>query len=372
MSEVNNQEIPSKPEPQTVPEKSKEEPKMAESEKNAKEEETVKESVRKMMAEITTENFSQNIQKVRKFKNEGNLEMSLDMLDAMIKKGTSLFEEFDVRLAEPYFRLGDVLLQDLENRNDLFGNIPKKNGSANGQNKEELSTRDQEIQVSWENMEIARVILEKYLKKEGQEMKDVKKYSLMLADIFKRLGECENLKENFTKAKEEMLKGIKILEEVENIQTSRLLSEFYFLISRTVAYEGKPGHAKEAKMFIEKAIVIISKLSENEQNSNELKKELESIMTIMKNKRDDLKEEIESTSPINPEQIKKAISSTKFATATSFPKSQLKSSKINKLGVFGKGQEITSKQLADKSLETPKDLPKAIKKVQMEAPEQST
>jgi tetratricopeptide (TPR) repeat protein len=223
-------------------------------------------------------------------------------------------------------------------------------------------------------MEIARVLLEKYLANKSQlEVNDAREKSLLLAEIFRRFGDCESFKENFTKAKEEFLKSIKILEEIEDKETSRRLSSNYYLIGITVNHEAKVGHAKEAKIYIEKAIAIMENVSKKDDMDEVTKKEVSSLLSMMKQKRDDLKEEIETTNPADPDAIKKAISQTKFNTSTSFPKSQLKDVKVNKLGVFGKGKETMSKKLKEPAtLITREEISKPIKKVQTETPKETS
>lgn len=307
----------------------------------------VSETVKKMMEGLNETNYLAGIDLARKYKQEAGRDKCLDMLEAMIKKGLQLFGEFDVRLARPYFRLGDVLLQKLEDQNELFGdNIEKK---KKGDSSEPvLSEREEEIKVAWENLEIARVILEKHLERKDLSLEDTRSHNLGLADIFKRIGECENLKENFTKAREELAKGISILEGFENKNESRLLSENYYLLSRTISYEAKPGYAKEAKVYLDKAIEIIEAKSKSETSDEALKKELAMILGMMTKNREDLVEEINATDPADLQEIKKAISKTGNSTMTAFPKSQLKEGgKVNKLGIFGKGSETLSKKLKE-------------------------
>lgn len=342
----------------------------------------VKEEVKKMMEELTAENFSEGMQKARQFKKEGAPEKCLDMLEAMTRKGAKLFGDYDVRLASPYFRLGDVLLQRIEEQNDVFGENFDKKTKGSGEGKEELSEREEAIKVAWQNIEIARVFLQKFLEKEGLELAEIREKSLLLAEVFKRLGECENLKENFTKAKEELTKAIKILEEVEEKETSRVLSENYFLMSLTIGLEGKPGCAKEAKIYIEKAIEIIQKLSESEKIEELKKAEFKEILKIMQQKKEDLKEEIEATNPVDKEAIQKAISKTAQPTSTAFPKPQLQGASVNKLGTFGKKSVAEKPPRKDQNESVSKKLqepakcrsegkvgpnPKALKKVQTEA-----
>ena len=311
-----------------------------------------KASVRQIMDSIAEAGFEGHIKRARKLKSEGDREGCLDVLDAMVRKGKLLFGDFDVRLAGPFFRLGDVLLQAVEDTDDVFGGLGKKGSGGE-------SGREEEIRVAWENLEIARVILEKHLGSEGLEMAQIREGSLLLADVFKRLGECENLKENFAKAREELKKGIELLERVEDVDRSRVLSEHCYLMSRTLSYEGRPGHAKEAKVFIGRAIRILETVEKESQG--QASAELKMVLEIMRCRRDDLQEELEATDPGDPKAIKEAIARTKFSTATSFPKSQLKGAKVHKLGSFGKGRKLP--QLAGESAPQKQN---GTKKVQME------
>lgn len=79
----------------------------------------------------------------------------------------------------------------------------------------------------------------------------------MLAEVYRRLGECENLKENFQKAQEEIQKAINLLEKQERSEVDRALSEAYFLMSCTVNYQGKAESAMQALKFLDKGIIII-------------------------------------------------------------------------------------------------------------------
>lgn len=128
-----------------------------------------KESVKQMMEGITSANICSALLEARKLKIAGNWEGCLDMIEAMIKKGGVLFgSDSHPRLAEGYYRLGDVLLQKLEDSNELFGDRlkTKKGDGAEGQSKQDPKAnvdREEEIKVAWENLEIARIVLEKHL-----------------------------------------------------------------------------------------------------------------------------------------------------------------------------------------------------------------
>ena len=82
----------------------------------------------------------------------------------------------------------------------------------------------------------------------------------LLADVYRRLGECENLKENFQKAREEIQKTIDLLEKEEQSTTNRALSEAYFLMCCTVVYQAKAESAGEARGFLVKGMKIIKKI----------------------------------------------------------------------------------------------------------------
>ena len=78
-----------------------------------------------------------------------------------------------------------------------------------------------------------------------------------MAEVYRRLGECENLKENFEKAQEEIQKAIDLLEKEKQSEVNRALSEAYFLMSCTVNYQAKADSAKQALGFLDKGITII-------------------------------------------------------------------------------------------------------------------
>lgn len=85
----------------------------------------------------------------------------------------------------------------------------------------------------------------------------------LLADVYRRLGECENLKENFQKAREEIQKTIDLLEKEKLSGTNRALSQAYFLMCCTVGYQAKAESAGQAQGFLEKGIKIIKKIKED-------------------------------------------------------------------------------------------------------------
>ena len=349
----------------------------------------LKASVKELMDQINEQNYSEGIGKARGFKSEGKMEMCLDMIEAMIKKGLEIFSsELDVRLAVPYFRLGDVLLQNLEDKNDLFaGGLTTKNeedGKTDkaGPQEEVPSERELEIQVAWENLEIARVILDKFMQQEGVSEQDISVKEMILADVLKRIGDCEILKENFAAAIQEIQKTIDILDKRPDKDCNRKLSETYYLMGCVIGYEAKPNAAAESKTMLQKALKIMGKISETIAETEVVsKKEIRATMNMILEKIKDLEEEIKEVPKNDVELIKATVTTNGFNTCKTFAKSQLGSTNVNKLGTFGKGtskgQEISSKKLQEPAsnnlLGTEKcDLNKVEKKVQCAETEKAT
>ena len=346
-------------------------------------EDPIKESVQKFMTGITQENYVQGMTVARAYKKEGSPEKCLDMIEALIRKGLLLFNNhFDVRLAVPYLRLGDVLLQNLEDQNELFGGETDKKidepNTNQSPDQNELSERDQEIKVAWENLELSRVILEKYLEKENLTSEDKKTKQLVLSDVYKRIGECENLKENFDKAQAEVQKSIQILENLEDKETNRRLGETYYLMSCIVSYQSKTESASSAKNYVEKSLQIMKKIEESIKPENKVQKEeINLVIRTMEEKVKDLEEEIKEGPIEDVAEIKKTIKQNAFNTTSSFPKSQLNgtaTAKVVNLGTFGKGssrvdencskklREPASKILGSQKQETTKE----VKKIQID------
>lgn len=293
----------------------------------------ISETVKEYMKTINLENFDDTMDRVRSLKKDNKMDCCFDLLEAMIQKGLELFNDpYHIKLATPYFKLGDLLLMKLEDENDLFGgNDNNKPGS------EQMTEREIEIEAAFQNLEIARVLLTKYLEKEGVEKTEAEviNYKLMLADVFKRLSEHEMLKENFGFALSELEKGIEILEEVENKEESRILSEFYFLKSCILGYFGEHQNLEKSKEFSKKAKIIIENYTDKYKDQQE---EMKILLKTIKTKILDLEEEIKETKKQNISKIKESIQQSGVQTTNAFPESQFKNNSAKKinLGNFGK------------------------------------
>jgi hypothetical protein len=316
----------------------------------------ISKTVKEFMTTITKENYDECIERVRSLKQDNKIESCFDLLEAMIHKGLEMFKDsYHIKLAIPYFKLGDLILMKIENDNDLFGG-----GAMNNEQKPDatpMSEREQEIETAFENLELSRVLISKFVQKEDTDLEQKKKYQLILADVFKRLSECEILKENFSLALAELDKGIEILELIEDLKTSRMLSEFYFLKSCIHSYCGDQENLLHSKSFAIKAKAIIDHhltTAKDSQNQTDLEG-LQLITKTMNDKILDLEEELKELPKQNQSQIKENIKKSTKATTTSFPKSQFENTpnlKIN-LGTFGKGKQSKNTETSSKQLNEP-------------------
>ena len=257
----------------------------------------------------------------------------------------------------------------MPNKNDDDAKADKAGAQA-----EVPSEREFEIQVAWENLEIARVILDKYMKQDGVLEEDINLKEMILADVLKRIGDCEILKENFVAAIQEIQKTIDILEKRSDKDCNRKLSETYYLMGCVIGYEAKPNAAVESKTMLQKALKIMGEINKSIPDTEIVsKKEIRGTMNMILEKIKDLEEEIKEVPKNDVELIKATVTKNGFNTCKTFAKSQLGSVNVNKLGTFGKGtsktQEISSKRLQEPAsnnlLGTEKgDLNKVEKKVQ--------
>lgn len=327
-----------------------------ESAQNTHEGDTAKEirkSVKEFMGTITMDNYDECMERVRSLKRDNKMENCFDLLEAMVHKGLEIFKDpYHIKLAIPYFKMGDLILLKIENENDLFGG-----GGMNNEQKPEItpmSEREKDMEAAFENLELSRVLISKFVDNESSDVVQKNKYNLILADVFKRLSECEILKENFDIALVELDKGIKILEKIEDLKTSRILSEFYFLKSCIHSYCGDHENLLQSKKYVINAKKIIDHHISN--NSNTDQESLKIIAKTMNDKILDLDEELKELPNQDIKKIKENIkSSTKSSTTTSFPKSQFENAPENKimLGTFGKGNKTSKIENSAKQLKEP-------------------
>ena len=101
--------------------------------------------------------------------------------------------------------------------------VPLQVLSTPENNKEKLS----DIQAAWENLELARVYTEKKLERLNQEMNidEISKTMRYLATVHLKLGTCNCLQENYSKAISDYESGLNLLKFSEDRFYSRDIAE---------------------------------------------------------------------------------------------------------------------------------------------------
>lgn len=242
----------------------------------------------------------------------------------------------------------------------------EQNGAAHPDHQEDGGEDDSEpedIQVAWENIETARVILDKYLE-EHPDLPSEEYITIMrrIAHCYLRLGNCENRKENFTDALGEYGRCLEALQVTENPKSSRLIAEVCFLMGNTYLYEFEANALENALVMYRRAKEILEAKIEEKKGQEDLESratinDLKDICFDLEEKIEELEDEIVTNreNDINKEKIK-AIA----GNVNDFPKSQFgKEEQVKKLGNFGKKREVPAME------EEKSDL----KKVRMSNPE---
>ena len=201
----------------------------------------------------------------------------------------------------------------------------------------------EDIQVAWENIETARVIISKYLEEQQNlNAEDRKAFLKKLAHCHLRLGNCENRKENFGEALNEYAKCLETLQMTENPHTSRLIAEVCFLMGNTYLYEFEGDALEKALSMYKRAKEILSANIEalkslEDPESKATVNDLKDICYDLDEKIEELEDEIVTNKEnnINKEKLK-AIA----GNVNDFPKSQFGGEEqVKKLGMFGKKRE---------------------------------
>lgn len=201
-----------------------------------------------------------------------------------------------------------------------------------------------DIQIAWENLEVSRTILEKYLREQPAVAEsEKKKFKLQLANSYLRIGDLKNWQENFEGALEEYEKGLGLITEVEDPTTSRRAAELNFLIGNSHLYNfGKDPEALEKGLkFYKIGRDIIQKVFEGSQEQN--KKELEDVLASMNLKVSEVEEELASKQQIFKELAK--LEEMKEKKVEGFVKSQFEANLCKKLGKFVGGKKLPTDEI---------------------------
>lgn len=207
------------------------------------------------------------------------------------------------------------------------------------QHSDEVEEDLEDIQVAWENIETARHILTKHL--EVNSKLPIDEYASIqrgLARCYLRLGNIENVKEDFTNALSEYNKCLETLLKVEDPKTSRLIAEVCFLMGNTYLYEFETEALEKSIYMYEKARDILKaniadRKGLEDMESKAIVGDLEDICNDLEDKIDELKDEVTTNKEDN---IDKAKIKEIVGSINNFPKSAFGKDELAKnLGQFG-------------------------------------
>lgn len=179
---------------------------------------------------ITERNFTEYFDAARRLVAAKDYEDGCVLLRALILKGSELFGSAShVRLAAAYFETGHALLESLEQTPQAF---VQEEGAESGS-----QASVQEIEMAWENLEVARTVLERYLREQPNlEERERRGYQSLLANVHLRLGDLQNWKEDFSAALGEYAASLTLLRQIEDPASSRRVAELHFLMGNTHVY----------------------------------------------------------------------------------------------------------------------------------------
>jgi hypothetical protein len=322
---------------------------------------------------INLDNFWNYFETAIKLKNEDNYNEASVILKALITKGSTIYNsELDISLAIVYFQLGNTFLEKLErdpdvvnqeapkivapnedhyfpqNQSNKIDNGAKINGKFEQSNKEQNKINQldeegiEEIQIAWENLDICRLIIEKYfLENANMNPEEKSVLELRLANCYLRLGDCENWKELFSVALEEYMKSLEILNRLNSPNTLRRIAELHFLIANTYLYEFKDlafvnalEHYEMGKATLSRKIAEL-KLEVQTKAVEDMIMQLQEISRTFEEKIEEVKDELEMKDVVFLEKQKlQELVNNKNA---GFAKSEFdeKTVEVKKLGKFG-------------------------------------
>lgn len=217
-------------------------------------------------------------------------------------------------------------------------------GEEGGEEEEEVD----DIGVAWENLDVARTILEKYLRDQPNlDPKDVYRFKSQLANANLRLGDLKSWQENYSEALIEYERCLGILVQIEDPTFSRRVAEVNFLIGNTHLYNfGKDKEGLEKSLFYYKAGRETIK-NVRDRSKGEEAAELSDIFEAMTLKIAEVEEELKSKDQIVIELEK--INELKEKKNEGFAKSQFDPAETRKIGKFCAGKKLPDAEAPSES-----------------------
>lgn len=313
------------------------------SEANSFEDEKDNEQLANYISQITAPNFKQFYDQGIQLKNDNKFDESFLIFQALVKKGTQIFgSDIDQNLAMSYFQLGNSLLEKIELSSDIF-QAEKNMMIKRVEDKSEMSEEVDSIQVAWENLEFARLIMTNVLDNNDQIQSNEKNvWTSRLANCFLRLGECQVWREQFAPGIADYIKCLELLNQIKESISPRRIAEVHFQIGNGHLYlmaEDSLDQALEHFKSGKKVLVEFinrQKLMKNDNSS--IIEELEEVVKNFDLKIEEVNIEIETKEQVNEERKKIQELVSHSGTTNNFVKSEFDENvqPIKKLGRFGK------------------------------------
>eukprot|EP00216_Chloropicon_sp_CCMP2111_P003845 CAMPEP_0198236898 /NCGR_PEP_ID=MMETSP1446-20131203/2798_1 /TAXON_ID=1461542 ORGANISM="Unidentified sp, Strain CCMP2111" /NCGR_SAMPLE_ID=MMETSP1446 /ASSEMBLY_ACC=CAM_ASM_001112 /LENGTH=351 /DNA_ID=CAMNT_0043918875 /DNA_START=1 /DNA_END=1052 /DNA_ORIENTATION=+ len=167
---------------------------------------------------------------------------------------------------------------------------------------EDLEDEENDMELAWRNLETARLIYSKHPGKEKE-----------LADVYAALAELSMEREDFETSIADFKSALEVLQTSKDPHVDRILAEYYYklcialqLYGGQQSHEGNKaasdGFLKDAVTYCEKALAILdnelARTKEAEDGGDAKAKELEAIMTDIKDKVDELHESMKQREPM--------------------------------------------------------------------------
>lgn len=315
--------------------------------------ETEEIQLRQYQSQITEENFKTFYESGVKLKNENKFEESFIIFQALLTKGAEIYgSDLDINLSMSYFQLGNSLLEKIEQSTDVFS--AEKNLKIRAvENESEKSEEVDSIQVAWENLEYARIIMSTQIQNSSLSETERNLWKSRLANTYLRLGECQVWKEDFAGGVDEYGKCLDLLEQIKESINPRRISEVHFQKANAYLYLMGEDSLEQALYHFKEGRNVLNEFLERQKGlKNEglsLLGELREIIRNFEEKIEEVEMEIETKDEVSEERKKIQELMSHGGMEKGFAKSEFdeKVQPIRNLGKFGKktGEEKEKKKV---------------------------
>ncbi|CAK88713.1 unnamed protein product (macronuclear) [Paramecium tetraurelia] len=252
------------------------------------------------MDQVDIETINQQARKAKELFNEGKHNEAEVMMQGVMQQALAYYkDELAVEMAEYYYMYGTIIVLKLSEQQDVFGQRTREaeNNALGVQDPEDTQSENEgeqiedgdieeehkvqenkpheniedldDFHIAWENLEVARVILEKEVQSQKDKGVQEFKYMRNLAKVYIKLAELDQWRDKFDDAQENLQKSLQLRLQCENQEISRDIAETYFFLGNVTLYNYKEGKEEEALGFYLKALQILEnhlcKLQNKEQ-----------------------------------------------------------------------------------------------------------